>query len=110
MMVAALLSLNACSQVEIKNQLWCVDQGTLGAHCANTLKSETYDIPVDIWENRRFGQICTNDDPDKLGTQFAEMKKELEQLCSVYNACTYEKVTALRGFLKHMTDKQKSTR
>ncbi len=106
MMAATMFILASCARVEIKNQLWCVDLGSLGAHCANTLKSETYDLDVQTWENRRFGQFCTNDDSDKLGSQLAEMKKELEEICSIYSACTYEQVAALHNFLKDMAKRQ----
>ena len=93
--------LQSCSNVEIKDQKWCGDQGTLGAHCAHTLSNSTYDYDYNTWANRRFGQLCTDDDPDKLGSQFAEMKKEVEELCSITNSCSYPQVTALRSFLNN---------
>ena len=108
-MMALVLSNLSCSQVEIKDEKWCTYKGTLGAHCAHTLSSVTYDYTQEQWLNRSFGQICTDDDFDKLGTQFAEIKKEQEELCSIYNACTYEQVAALHRFLGHMlTEQQKA--
>ena len=106
-MMGLLLSSASCQKVEIMDEEWCVDKGTLGAHCAHTLSTVTEDIPQPDWDNRRFGQACTIDPPGKLGSTLAEIKKEQEEICSIYNACTYEEVNALHNFLEHMISVQK---
>lgn len=106
MMGALALSLSSCARVAITDKTFCVDQGTLGAHCANTLSIPTKDIPQPDWDNLRFGQFCTLDPQDNLGGTFSQMKKELEELCSYCNCCDYPTMDAIRQFFERAAKMQ----
>lgn len=103
-----LLLLNlSCGNVTITDKEFCVDQGTLGAHCAHTMTTPTRDIPQPIWDNMRFGQFCTVDPQDNLGSTFAQMKKEIEELCSYCNCCDYPAAQSLLATISKISEIQK---
>lgn len=83
----ALIQLSGCA-VEIKNERWYGDEGPLGAHYFETLTSAEGDVSKDIWDQIRVGMACTDIDT------IAEIKQEIEQLCSLSNACSYDQVHA----------------
>lgn len=95
--MAALL-LTSCGTVQIQDWEWCGDLGSLGASCFHSLSDEQRDIPKDVWDNMRFGQICTADPPDQMGATFADLKATIEKLCSVSGKCDYQTKKKLETF------------
>ena len=93
-MVALLLS--ACSTVKIQDEEFCADMGSQGATCAHLLTNQTRDIEQPEWDNTRFGWFCTT------GDDLAEMKKEIEELCSVSGKCDYATQQALAKFFSRV--------
>lgn len=90
MMVALTLILSACS-IPIKNQRWFGDEGSQGAVYFETLTTETGHIDKPTWDQMRVGMACTTLDT------FAEIKAELEKLCSISRRCNYEQVIEVLG-------------
>lgn len=86
-MVLPLLS--GCA-VQIKNERWYGDLGNQGAIYFETLTNVTGSVDKAIWDALRVGMACTSTDT------LAEIKKEIEELCSS-TACDYEKVQAILG-------------
>lgn len=105
--MAAPQLLSSCSSVKISDKEFCVDQGTLGGHCAHMFTTETRNIPQPDWDNFRFGQICTIDPADNLGDTFARMKNEIEELCSICNCCSYPEIKKTIKFLNEFSDNQR---
>jgi len=93
----------SCGDVNIKDEVWYADKGLLGAVELHTLTNDMKDIPKLDWDNMRFGMLCTSTDT------FAEIKSELETLCSYGDDCTYDtqqKVQAIAnkiGFMERKT-------
>lgn len=92
--MAPTLLLSGCGRVQIKNHEWCADIGTQGATCAETLSTDTRDIPKEQWDNERFGQLCTTVDT------FTDIKAVIEKLCSVSGRCDYETKQKIRAFFE----------
>ena len=62
----------------------CGDMGSQGATCDHFLTSQPRDIDKNAWDNERFGQLCISPDA------WADLKREIEQLCSVSKECDYQ--------------------
>lgn len=84
-----LLMLNGCA-VQIKNERWYGDLGPRGAIYFETLSNATGSVSKAEWDAMRVGMACTTTDT------LAEIKKEIEELCSS-TACDYEKVSRVLG-------------
>lgn len=95
------LLLSSCAQVPIKDQEYCGDEGTLGAHCFHTLSSGERQIEKEAWDNERFGMVCTK------AENLADTKAVIEKLCSEANNCTYEVQQAITAFFNHMEEVKK---
>lgn len=91
--MALVLSLSSCGHVEIKDQEFCGDKGSLGAKCFHTLTPATRTISQPEWDNYRFGQIC------EKAEVFADWKKILEEQCSLHDNCDYPETRAVLDFL-----------
>lgn len=87
----ALLSLllSGCA-VKVKNERWYGDLGNQGAVYFETLSNSTGAISKPEWDAMRVGMACTSTDT------LAEIKKEIEQLCSA-TPCNYEAVKKILG-------------
>jgi hypothetical protein len=80
-----ILTLSSCGHVAILDKETCVDEGSLGAHCAHQYSTTTRNILQPDWDNTRFGWFCMN--PDDT----VETKKEAEELCSIKGVtCDYQ--------------------
>lgn len=91
----ALPLLNGCG-VKIKNERWYGDMGNQGAIYFETLTNVTGTLDKPAWDALRVGMACTSTDA------LAEIKREIEQLCSA-TSCDYEKVSAVLGkFQQHL--------
>lgn len=100
---------SSCAHVDIPDHEWCADKGTLGAHCVHTNVDAERDINKADWDNMRFGQICTNDPTDKMGSTFADMKSVIEQLCNLAKKrCTYDDIESVENFFLKVDETQKS--
>lgn len=87
--------LSGCA-VKIKNERWYGDMGPKGAVWFETLTDAGGNIDQAAWDHMRVGMACTSTDT------LAEIKRELEQLCSA-TVCDYEKVSAVLGkFQEHL--------
>lgn len=92
-MAASILMLSSCGHVSVLDKETCVDEGSLGAHCADYLTPDTRDIPQPAWDNLRFGWFCQD------ASDYAEGKNEEEELCSIKGVtCDYEAKRAIKGF------------
>lgn len=63
--------------VQVLDKEQCIDEGSLGAHCAHQYSTPTRDLDKNEWDNERFGWFCMN--PDDT----VESKKEWEIVCSI---------------------------
>lgn len=86
--------MGASCSVKIKDQEWCGDMGAQGATCFHTLRRDTRDIPLEQWNQERFGQVCT--DP----RNFADLKSNLEKLCHQTKNCVY--IDRTQNFFNHI--------
>lgn len=86
------LTASSCATVLIKDQVWCADEGHLGADCYHTLTQEHLTLTKAQWDDARFGQVCTS------ANNFADIKGQLEKLCHESRRCSYEQVKALEAF------------
>jgi len=77
-----LLLLSSCT-VNIKDETLYWDAGDAGAVTANFLTPGSSMITQPAWDNMREGMACVSSDT------VADLKAELEQLCSLCNCCTY---------------------
>lgn len=87
----ALLILSGCGAVVIQNERWYVDKGALGAVYFETLSSVKGSLTPDEWKEKRYGMTCST------GDTFAEVKREIEKLCSASPSCSFEVVTQVLG-------------
>jgi hypothetical protein len=94
--------LSSCAHVQITDQEWCADKGTQGAFCAHTLTTTTRVIPKDQWDDLRFGQFCTADQPADAGKTLGEIKMWVEQLCTLSRRCDYSTQQAVMAFFRQM--------
>ncbi len=88
--------LPSCAQVEIKDSEWCGDMGRDGAACFHTLTEESRDLDKPLWDQERFGQVCTT------AQTFADWKAAIEKLCSVSGRCTYEQQELVKKFFQRV--------
>lgn len=93
----ALLLLNACAQVEIKDTELCGDFGPEGASCFHLMTPAKRRIDKPVWDVERVGQLCIT------AQGFADFKQEIEQLCSLSDKCTYENKKLIADFF-HRVD------
>lgn len=70
--------------------------GTQGASCVHTLSTMKEDIPEPEWDDVRFGMLCTSAD------NFADIKTEIEKLCSVSGKCTYDMKAQIKNFFDNV--------
>jgi hypothetical protein len=63
--------------VTVLDKEQCIDEGSLGAHCAHQYSAGVRDPGKEEWDNERFGWFCMN--PDDT----VETKKEWEEVCSI---------------------------
>lgn len=92
------LSLSGCAttggSVTVLDKEECVDEGSLGAHCAHLYSGGKRDIGQPDWDNTRFGWFCEN--PGDT----VESKKESEELCSINGVtCSYPAQTAIQSYI-----------
>lgn len=85
--MALLLILNSSCAVTIQNERWWGDLGPSGAVWFDTLDNQTGTVDKASWDALRIGMACTTTDT------FAEIKKEIEQLCSASGRCDYPAVS-----------------
>jgi hypothetical protein len=83
------LLLTSCA-VEIKNERWYGDEGQAGAVWFETLTPAKGKVDKADWDALRLGMACTTVET------LAEIKREIEQLCSQTN-CNYVQVSAILG-------------
>lgn len=83
---------SACSTVEIKNQEFCGDMGSMGADCFKTLTDETRHVSKDDWDNERMGMICES--PEVFG----DWKAVILKLCHKSKTCRYQAEETLVKF------------
>lgn len=79
-----LLTASGCANVAIRNSRWYADVGSQGALWAETQTVNEGEVPQPVWDDMRFGMLCTSADT------FADWKSVIEKLCSVSGKCTYE--------------------
>lgn len=72
----ALLFTSGCNKVKFTDNEWCADEGRLGADCFFTLSDKSETLSKADWDNKRFGQLCTDID------SFTNWKKGIEKLCA----------------------------
>lgn len=80
----------SCS-TQIKDLEFCGDLGADGATCFHTLTPASRNVSKTQWDASRFGMICTS------GDAVAEIKREIEQLCSV-TSCDYNTQASIAAF------------
>ncbi len=90
------LILSACAQVPIKDFEGCGDMGDSGAACFHSLTLESRDIPKPAWDKERFGQICLK------AQAIADLKSEIEKLCSITDRCTKEEKQEIADFFSRV--------
>lgn len=87
-MVLLSLSISGCPSVEIKDSEWCGSLASKGAACFHTLTEESRVMNLqqfaEWWNDLKDPKICST------AAVFADIKADLEELCSFNNVCTYE--------------------
>lgn len=91
------LALSGCA-VRIQNERWYADIGDKGAFWFETLTNNGGSVEKSDWDVMRVGMACTTTDT------LAEIKREIEQLCSS-TACDYQKVSAILGKFQSNLDR-----
>lgn len=61
----------------MQNEEFCGDEGSIGAHCVDSISGAQRDIAKAQWDIDRVGQIC------ETAQAFGDMKTDLEQLCQM---------------------------
>lgn len=86
----------SCARVQVKNTEWCTDLGNSGAHCFNTLSTDSREVPKKEWDAERFGMLCTSSD------DFYEWKAIILKLCQyARDRCTYEDRMRIQTYLNN---------
>ncbi len=85
--LALVFMLASCSSIPINDAEFCGDRGELGAKCFNSLSDKERSLDKYLWDQARFGMICTAPET------FAESKASLEKLCALTKRCIYKKET-----------------
>jgi len=88
--------ISGCATVEIKNQEFCGDMGSMGATCFKTLTDDTRDINKTDWDNERMGMICESPEV------FADWKGLIMKLCHKSRACRYQAEKMLSRFFTNI--------
>ena len=87
----------SCASVKIKDNEFCGDFGEDGATCFTFLTRKQRDIPKQIWDHERYGQICSKP------AVFADWKAVIQKLCSSSKyRCTYEEKQQLEEFFQRL--------
>jgi hypothetical protein len=76
---------SGCS-LTVPNIEVCRDKGELGARCGFTNNGPSRDIPLDAWQQERFGQFCMKE------VDFAKNQKFFEEACLLVKGCKIEDV------------------
>lgn len=76
------MALEACSSINIADGEWCGNLPNGSAICFWMLNPKTRDVPRAMWDIERVGQVCGK------ASAFADLKKEIEQLCHMTGKCT----------------------
>jgi hypothetical protein len=104
--LTGLLALSSCAHVEIKDHRYCGDEGSQGADCVWMFQDKKEHYDKGQWDDLRFGQICTLDDPGHEGETIADIKGELEEACSICKCCDFPQMQAVRNFFLKLQDQQ----
>lgn len=90
--------LSGCTSVEIKDQAWYGNKGSLGAVEFHTLSSSQKDITKSQWNAILLTQplVCTSVET------FGDVKKAVEQLCSICNCCDYNTKVEITNFFNNV--------
>lgn len=90
------LLLASCAQVPIKDETWDISLGITGAAEFHTLSTESRDLDLNAWAalwddltNPQGPMACTRT------ATLAEIKAEVEKLCSFAKICNVELKTAI---------------
>lgn len=88
------LNSGCVGHVSVLDKEQCIDEGSLGAHCAHQYSAGARDIPQPDWDNVRFGWFCM--DPDNT----IESKKEWEVVCSLKGvSCDLEAKQSIQSYI-----------
>jgi hypothetical protein len=92
------LTAPSCSRVSIKDAIFFGNKGMQGAVEFHTLTTDQRNLSFEDWMKliREKPLVCTS--PDTFG----DMKKAVEQLCSVCNCCDYETTKKINQFFNHV--------
>lgn len=92
----SLISSGCVGHIPVLDKEKCVDEGSLGAHCAHEYSGGERDIPQPDWDNTRFGWFCMDVD-DTL-----ESKKEWEMVCSLKGvSCDLQGQQRVQSYIHH---------
>ncbi len=87
--ISFILILSGCingPKLKIPNVEWCRDKGPLGAHCNKQLTNEPRELPLEQWDEERFGQFCTTE------KDFAKNQLFVIKACQKTKGCDVEKL------------------
>lgn len=95
LMAGLLITVSSCvGHLTVLDKEQCVDEGSLGAHCAHQYSAGERDIPQPEWDNVRFGWFCMNP------TDEVESKKEWEEVCSIKGvSCDYSARSKIQAYV-----------
>jgi hypothetical protein len=95
--------LSSCGNVTIKDEVWYGNKGMMGAVAFHTFTTDSHEVSFEDWMRilRNNPLVCTS------VTSVGDMKKELEQLCSVCNCCSPDMTAALDQFVTNVAKSQK---
>lgn len=82
------LSLSSCAEVVIRDYEFCGSLGPEGSACFHTMTDQTETLTLNQWalkwDSMSDPQVCSG------ASTFADLKGDIEKLCSFGNYCTYE--------------------
>jgi len=92
------LLLEACGQVQLKDQIFYGNKGMQGAVEFHTLTTASRNLTFEQWMNllRSQALVCSS------VQTFADDKATFEKVCSFCNCCSYDTTQAVEEFFKNI--------
>jgi hypothetical protein len=98
LLIVSFVGLNSfgCATYKVYNKEVCGDLGPYGAHCNQTLKEKTRDIPKAQWDKDRVGMLCMS------SQGFTDTETVIEQMCAENPKCTYHERIEIEKAVKRV--------
>lgn len=98
------LSGASCPKVPIYDHEICGDKGELGARCRYWLSDGLRNLPLEQWDEERFGQMCMKPDA------YSNITAALLKLCESSGRCSWQEKQDLKNLEKKISKFKKETK